>query len=370
VTVSTVTALLAAYRRHLTASRGLASATTRNYLADLAPFFEYLLSQELDLRQEATGLRRFIEQHGPEGVAREYRNLVRDYVSWLLERRQLRAGSRAGQRGHQRASVMRCLAALRSLFRYLIEHGLAPDSPIWAPQSGLMRQFTPKAHRRLPDIVTATEAARLVEAPQPSVQRLGQARTDALALRDHALLEILYGSGLRVSEAAGLNVDDLSLKERTVRITGKGRKTRMVPIGKASAQALKDYLRTGRAGLLKAGHSSSGLFASRRGSRMSVRSIQATVRRYAAVAGLRDGVHPHTLRHSYATHLLDGGADLRVVQELLGHTTPSATQVYTHISQVEARRVYLAAHPLAKTPPAHQPKRGPRRKSTSKATTT
>ncbi|MCH8200030.1 MAG: tyrosine-type recombinase/integrase [Chloroflexi bacterium] len=170
-------------------------------------------------------------------------------------------------------------------------------------------------------------------------------------MRDAALLELLYGSGLRVSEAAGLDLDAVSLDRRTVRAFGKGSKTRVVPLGRASVRALRGYVREGRPALAAAS-SGRALFLNRRGGRLTARSIQAIVRRHAAAAGLRDDVHTHTLRHSFATHLLDGGADLRVVQELLGHSTPAATQVYTHVSQAEARRVYLASHPLARgTPP-------------------
>ena len=369
MTTSTEHPLRAEYEGHLAASRGLAPATVRNYVDDLAPFLEYLGLQNLvvagrqhmDRGPAAATVRDFVERHGSQHVASEYRKLVRDYVAWLLERRQLQAGRRTGQRGHQRASVIRCLAALRSFFRYLVEEGLVPNAPIWSSRSTLMRRFTPKAMRRLPDTMTAAEVVRLLEAPRlapasprQTITHRQSAQMDALVHRDRALLETLYSSGLRVSEAAGLDVGDLDLTARTVRVMGKGQKARMVPVGRPAVSAVRHYLRAGRPPLAAAepglGHAPSGeaLFLSRRGVRLSVRAIQDLVRRHAAVAGLRDGVHPHTLRHSFATHLLDGGADLRIVQELLGHSTPSATQVYTHISQAEAQRVYLSAHPLAR----------------------
>ena len=339
-------ALTETYGRHL-ASRGLAPSTVRNYLADLAPFEEYLAAGGIALGERAEELRAFVERGGADRVPAEYRNLVRDYVAWLLERRELRSGRRAGRRGHARGSVLRLLAALRALLRYLIEGGHLPRAPLWEPRSTLMRRFTPRPPARLPDLLSPGEAARLVEAPRAVGTPAG--------LRDAALLELLYGSGLRVSEAAGLDLDAVSLDRRNVRAFGKGSKARIVPLGSATVRALRGYLRDGRPALAAAA-SGRALFLNRRGGRLTSRSIQTIVRRYAAAAGLRDDVHTHTLRHSFATHLLDGGADLRVVQELLGHSTPAATQVYTHVSQAEARRVYLASHPLARGTPGARPR--------------
>ena len=344
--MATVCPLLTSYQRHLTANRGLSPATVRNYVADLAPFTDYLGLQGLELAADAAGLRSLIERHGPQGVAREYRSLVRGYVAWLLERRLLRAGRRTGQYGHQRASVVRCLAALRSFFHYLVAEGFVPDAPLWSPRSTLMRGFTPKTARRLPDTVTVAEAVSLMTAQGRTLSR-PSAQSAALADRDRALLETLYSSGLRVSEAAGIDLANLSLPSLTVRVQGKGGKTRMVPLGRPAAAALHRYLEDARP-VLAGPPSGQALFLNRHGGRLSPRAIQQMVRSYALTAGLRDGVHPHTLRHSFATHLLDGGADLRIVQELLGHSTPGATQVYTHVSQAEAQRVYLSAHPLAR----------------------
>ena len=324
--------LLEEYERGLRAARALSDATVRNYVADLRPFAEYLAEQGVALGEDAAPLREFVRRHGDSGVAREYRGLVRDYVAWLLERRAVTSGRSAGRRGHSRASVHRMLASLRSFVRHLVERGLLPDSPLWRPGSTLMRRLTPKPPQRLPDLLSRQEAARLVESPR---------KLDGEeALRDAALLELLYGCGLRVSEASGLDRENVSLGSRTVRVWGKGSKERQAPLGKQACAALDAYLRAapGLAG---------PLFRNSRGDRLSPRSVQRIVRAYAQREGLRDDVHPHTLRHSYATHLLDGGADLRVVQELLGHSTPSATQVYTHVSQSEAQRVYLSAHPLA-----------------------
>ena len=334
--------LLLAYKRHLAAARGLAPPTLRNYVADVTPFLEYLEQQELDLGSGHSSLQTFVSRGGQDHVLREYRSLVRDYVAWLLERRTLRSGRRAGKRGHGQASVVRSMTALRSFFRYLIAERIVPDAPIWAVRSTMMRQFTPKLPQRLPDIVSQGEAETLLNAPAKNDREASQ----ALALRDTALLELLYGSGLRVSEAVALDMDHISLSDRVAQVWGKGNKARQVPIGRPAAAAIQRYLDQARPSLT-ASASDQSLFLNRRKGRLSTRAVQRLVRRYATEAGLREGVHPHTLRHSFATHLLDGGADLRVVQELLGHSSPSATQVYTHVSQVEAQKVYMNAHPLA-----------------------
>jgi integrase/recombinase XerC len=337
--------LLTAYERHLDTARGLSPATMRNYLADLGLFIEYLATQGLALGRDASGLRDFIERGGTRHASAEYRGLVRDYVSWLLEDRRLASGRRMGARGHERASVVRALAALRTFMRYLIDRKLMTTSPLWEARSTLMRRFTPRATRRLPDVLSANEAARLVEAPTAGDAAL-TAGQQAARTRDRALLELLYGCGLRVSEAVGLDVGDVALKGRTARVWGKGSKARMVPLGSYAADAVAAYKSTARP-RFAGRYSGAALFLNQRGGRLTQRSVQSMVRRYATLADVREGVHPHTLRHSFATHLLDGGADLRVVQELLGHSTPSATQVYTHVSQAEARRVYMSAHPLA-----------------------
>ena len=338
--------LIAAYQRHLETTRGLAPATVRNYLADLNLFVEYLDGEGMPLGSDAAGLRRLAGGSGGEGAARGYRALVRSYVSWLVAERRLHSGRRAGKQGHERASVVRALTALRSFMRFLVERKRIPESPIWSARSTLMRRLAPGPTHHLPDVISTAEAARLVEAPSATEANSGP-RSNAAKLRDRALLELLYGGGLRVSEAASLDLGDVATESRTARLWGKGSKARMVPLGGIAASVLSDYTHKGRPVLATAA-SGTAMFLNQRGGRLTTRAIQQMVHRYAVQAEVRDGVHPHTLRHSFATHLLDGGADLRIVQELLGHSTPSATQVYTHVSQAEARKAYLAAHPLAK----------------------
>jgi integrase/recombinase XerC len=166
--------------------------------------------------------------------------------------------------------------------------------------------------------------------------------------RNRAILELIYAAGLRVSEVAGLSLNNLNLSDRTVRITGKGNKERIVVIGQPAAQALHEYIHQARPELA-ARKSVPALFLNYAGGRLTERWIQIMVLKYARAAGLEKKVYPHLLRHTFATHLLDGGADLRVVQELLGHANLSTTQIYTHVTQAQARKVYLASHPMART---------------------
>ena len=341
------------YERTLRAVRGLAPSTVRNYTDDLKPFEDYLEIQGLSLE---TGVRSFVERNGSGNVAREYRNLVRDYVAWLLEGRMLASGRRLGGIGHARTSVVRILASLRSFFRYLIEEGVVPEASIWASQSTVMRRFTPKLPRRLPDVLTSTEVNRLLDGASGQSVNYGHLSDDHMRreCRDQAILEILYSAGLRLSEVVHLNLGDVNLDSQTLRVQGKGQKDRQVPMGKIAVKALRAYL-IDRGEKLESGTPQAtpkefrkALFLTLKGTRISSRAVQEIVRKRACSAGLKEGVHTHTLRHSFATHLLDGGADLRIVQELLGHSSPSATQIYTHVSQVEAQRVYMNSHPLAK----------------------
>jgi len=191
---------------------------------------------------------------------------------------------------------------------------------------------TPKQPRRLPKFLTPHEVAALLAAPDV---------TTRIGLRDRALLEVLYATGLRVSELAGLDLNDLDGSERTVRVLGKGGKERIVPYGSRAAGALDAHLAC-------RGAIRGPLFANRRGGRLTVRSIHSIVRRSAAACGITRRVSPHTLRHTFATHLLDAGADLRMIQELLGHSRLSTTQRYTHVSADQLMRAYDSAHPRAR----------------------
>jgi integrase/recombinase XerC len=198
----------------------------------------------------------------------------------------------------------------------------------------------PSQGKRLPEYLEHDQAVALVTAPDTSTPA---------GLRDRAILEVMYASGLRVSELVGLNVDNLDLARGQARVWGKGGKERVALFGQPAARALKAYLRDGRPQLL-AGKSSQALFVNQRGGgRLTTRAIGMILGKYAKRADVPGRVHPHLLRHTFATHLLDGGADLRVVQELLGHADLATTQIYTHVTQARARDVYRKAHPRAKT---------------------
>ena len=288
------------FSTHLTAEKSLAALTVRNYLTDLASLAEYMRARSIPQLENLD------------------RITLRAYLAWLV------------QLGYARSSVVRKLSALRSFLRWLAKEGLIDGDPL--PRRGVM-----KREHRLPDFLSQHESARLVEAPDASTP---------VGLRDRAILEVTYGAGLRVSEVHGLGVSSVNLRARELRVIGKGSKERMVLFGEAASAALYAYLGEARPHLANR-TSGNALFLNRFGGRLTQRSIQEKVRRYAARAGLRSGVHTHTLRHSFATHLLEGGADLRVVQDLLGHSSPATTQIYTHVTQGKARDVYMAAHPRA-----------------------
>lgn len=235
-------------------------------------------------------------------------------------------------------SVARHLVAVRSLHRFALADGAAADDPARAVHP-------PKPPRRLPKGLSLAEVQALLEAPDPDT---------ALGLRDRALLELLYGTGARISEAVGLNVDDVSgLLDRGeepsgLRLFGKGRKERIVPVGSYARAALSAYLVRARPVLAARGPGTVGLFLNARGGRLSRQSAWTLLRSAADRAGITAEISPHTLRHSYATHLLDGGADVRVVQELLGHASVTTTQIYTLVTVDHLREVYLGAHPRAR----------------------
>lgn len=298
--------LMTRFEQHLRAERGLADLTVRNYRTDLEPLFDFMRKNDV-----------------PDLKALD-RAALRAYLAWLLEL------------GYVRRSVARKVSALRTLLRWLVRLKLIDADPL--PRRGVM-----KLDSRLPRFLSQNEAAKLVYAADPAS---GTGVTSPGKIRDRALLELIYGAGLRVSEARDLDVADLNLAARELRVVGKGSKQRVVLIGVPARDALSLYLRDVRPSLV-AEDSDGALFLNRFGGRLSQRSIQQKVRSYATQAGLGGWVHPHTLRHSYATHMLEGGADLRVVQELLGHASPATTQIYTHVTGAEARRVYEAAHPRA-----------------------
>jgi integrase/recombinase XerC len=247
------------------------------------------------------------------------RSLMRRYLAYLSERR------------YARRTVARKMSAVRSLLAWSLRQG-------WIAANPAEDVAAPKLDHPLPRVLKARDASRLCELPPGD---------DATSARDRALLELLYGSGLRVGEACALDLDDLDLEHRAVTVTGKRRKQRKLPLSEPATNALLVYVREARPELLGAQESPPpAVFVNTRGGRLGPRSVRAVIERYARAEGMGP-VNPHALRHSFATHLLDGGADLRSVQELLGHENLATTQIYTHVSTERLRAVYEQSHPRA-----------------------
>jgi integrase/recombinase XerD len=241
---------------------------------------------------------------------------------------------REGDREHQplaAGSAARTLVAVRGLHKFAVREGAVASDPA-------VEVRPPAPPKRLPKALPLADVEQILEAA-------GSPGT-TLAKRDRALLEVLYGTGARISEAVGLDVDDLDLETGAARLSGKGGKERIVPVGSYAVRAVGDYL-TVRPALVGAGRGTPALFLNARGGRLSRQSAWTVLRRAAARAGVATDVSPHTLRHSFATHLLDGGADVRVVQELLGHASVTTTQIYTLVTVERLREVYATSHPRA-----------------------
>jgi integrase/recombinase XerC len=293
-------ALLRRFLDYLRANRNASAYTLKNYGTDIGQFLAYG------------------REHGVTDVAQIDRPFLRDYLAALAER------------GYVKASIARRLAELRSFGAFLVREGLTEHNPFRLVSA-------PRTPRRLPRYLTVAEVEALLAVPDVAAPP---------GLRDRAIIEVLYGAGLRVSELAGLDVADADLAQAQVRVVGKGQKERVGLLGRPAVQALRDYLRAGRPALL--GKRATGaLWLNQRGGRLSTRAVALMLNQAGRQAGIRVRVSPHVLRHTFATHLLDGGADIRVVQELLGHANLATTQIYTHVSQSRARAVYLHAHPRA-----------------------
>ncbi len=291
------------YLVYLQAQRDASPYTVRNYGQEIAQFMDYLRDQENVTEWGAVD-----------------RHMVRRYLAHL------------GEAGYARASIARKLTEVRSFYKWMQHEGLLLENPLHGVS-------TPKVEKRLPVFLSVDEMKALLAAPDLSTPQ-GQ--------RDKAILELLYAAGLRVSELAALNLGDVDRTQREVRVMGKGRKERIVVLGEPAVRAITTYLNDGRLKLLKGDRAVGALFLNRSGGRLSARSVQKILDKYSKMAGLDKEVTPHVLRHTFATHLLDGGADLRTVQELLGHEHLSTTQIYTHVTQTRAREVYERAHPRAR----------------------
>lgn len=278
--------------------RGLAENTLISYRNDLTKLADYLAYKRLDLSHVTA-----IDLQG--------------YLVWCREQ------------GQKTSSAARQLSAIRRFFQHLYTEGERGDDP-----SALLH--SPKQEKHLPDTLSEEDVDQLLEQPQLD---------EPIELRDRAMLELLYATGLRVSELVGLSMDELSLRQGVVRVMGKGGKERLVPMGEEAEYWLDRYFREARGLLLK--QESDVVFPSRRGVQMTRQTFWHRIKAYAKRAGIEKPLSPHTLRHAFATHLLNHGADLRVVQLLLGHSDLSTTQIYTHVANERLKQVYDESHPRA-----------------------
>ena len=293
--------LIDEYLSHLRVERGSSPLTVSSYATDLADYATFLAEQ------------------GTRTVDDIDRTVVVAYEASLIER------------GYATSSVGRRVSVLKGFHRFLVREGYARRNPTDTLQ-------LPKPPERLPDVLSVSQVNALLS---------GEADRAPLTVRNRAILEVLYGCGLRVSECTGLDLGDCILDEGYLRIVGKGNKERIAPISGAGLAALEDYLANARPDLLKPyAKPTSAVFLNARGGRLTRQSVHTIVADAGRTIGLAD-LHPHTLRHSFATHMLEGGADLRVIQEIFGHSDISTTQIYTHVNRTHIREEYLHAHPRA-----------------------
>ena len=297
------------FTRYLSAEKNASPHTCRCYQRDLKEFENFLKSQGSD----------FSSSGGLEW-GRVDRIAIRKYLSVL-------------HRKNKKSSIARKISTLRSFFRYLVKERLVSSNPAKSVS-------TPKAEKTLPTTLTVDEAFQLMESPEKPIEKVVKSEARNRVLRDHAILELLYSSGLRVGELVGLNLKHLDLNLGIVRVMGKGRKERIVPVGDQAIHALKVYLDQRRDP-----ESETPLFVNMRGGRLTSRSVGRLIKKYTRSSGIVRKVSPHSLRHSFATHLLDAGADIREIQEMLGHASLSTTQKYIHLSPGKLMEVYDRAHP-------------------------
>lgn len=304
--------LIGAFIQSLRSQRGYSEHTIRNYRIDLKQFRDFLGEKG---EEERAG------DEGPRLDSINF-NLFREYLGRLFSR-------------YKRRTIARKLSAIRSFFDFLEKKGIVAGNPA-ADIS------TPKQEKYDPPFLPVDEMFRLLERPD---------RSKPLGLRDLAILEVFYSCGIRVSELEGLNLSSIDFEQRLIRVMGKGNKERIIPIGKSALSAVREYM-DAFASLRRKTHGSESegpLFLNVRGGRLSSRGIYNVVKKYAREGLLTGEISPHALRHTFATHLLDGGADLRAVQELLGHVSLSTTQKYTHVSMDRLMEIYDKAHPRSKS---------------------
>lgn len=293
---------LRTFIQYLSVERGLAPNTLESYERDLTFFLH------------------FLQDHGVRSLADLDRRHITAFVGKLR------------REGKASATVSRHLVSIRNFCRFLVQERVIEQDPSQHTEM-------PKQEKKLPKVLGMQEVERLLAAP----------RADSPGgARDKAMLELLYATGIRVSELISLKLEDVHLGLGYVRCIGKGSKERIIPLGRIAAQALDDYIRHFRHRLLKPGKAADELFVNHLGTGMTRQGFWKIIKKYAAKAGIHREITPHTLRHSFATHLLENGADLRAVQEMLGHADISTTQIYTHVTKKQMKEIYDRAHPRAK----------------------
>ena len=293
---------------YLSMEKNASPHTCRCYRRDLEGFEDFLKNSGM-----------YLTARGDVRIEKVDRIAIRKYLSFL-------------HRKNKKSSIARKISTLRSFFKYLVKEQVISLNPAKTVS-------TPKVEKTLPTALTVDEAFRLMESPQ-SVSVKSSDRSEERGLRDRAILELLYSSGLRVSELVGLNSNQLDLDLGIVRVMGKGRKERIVPVGMKAIEALKAYFE--ERGMLK---EEEPVFINSSGGRLTARSVGRLIKKYTRHSGIFRKVSPHSLRHTFATHLLDAGADIREIQEMLGHSSLSTTQIYTHVSMGKLMEVYDKAHP-------------------------
>jgi integrase/recombinase XerC len=277
-----------------------------------------------DYQHSLTEFKDLARLKGIDSPAKVEKQTVREYMAKL------------NNLGRAHSTIGNKLSAIRSFYRYLMREEIISKNPAGTIAS-------PKLDRRLPTFLTLDEAKHLIESPSLPERPISTSKS--VLQRNITILELLYASGLRVSELVNMNVEEVNLATNEIRVRGKGSKERVVLIGIPAARALNAYIIEGRREFLGE-KKNNALFVNYLGERLLVRTVQKILEKYARTINKK--VHPHILRHTFATHLLDGGADLKVVQELLGHADLSSTQIYTHVTQSRARKIYLSAHPMAR----------------------
>jgi len=318
------------FLNHLRYERHFSGHTAKCYGADLQQFCEFLLGwtgqQPSQDNGNSQGDAQASDQEASSDLNRQLAQVdthtVRRYLAYLAEQQ------------YSRATTARKLATLRSFYKFMMRRGYVQSNPV-APIR------TPKQEKRLPRCLTTEEVQKLLEAPEDGT---------LLGARDRAMLETLYSTGVRVSELVDLNIEDVDFAGGMLHVRGKGKKERIAPIGRPALEAIQRYLRMRQADPKSGSFDPKALFVNKHGKRLSTRSVRRKLDKYLMQVGLDPSISPHTLRHTFATHMLNQGADLRSVQELLGHQSLSTTQVYTHLTTQRLHEAYEAAHPRAAQP--------------------